>query len=120
MGFSAALMFLAFVDIKIFISMRICMCRPSAPRWRQVLQENVPGLRGVSLEAETSPVHELLNLAWGGHEIVSDYTDDMFSFFERPGPDEAELMPIGGISASSKIRGGASWAEDKGISGRRL
>lgn len=85
-----------------------------------MLQENVPGLRGVSLESETSPIHELLNLAWAGHEIVSDYADDMFAFWERPGPDEAELMPIGGIGASSKMRGGGSWTEDKGLTGRRL
>ncbi|BDA47549.1 hypothetical protein COCOBI_10-3970 [Coccomyxa sp. Obi] len=94
--------------------------RPSAPRWRQVLQENVPALRGVSLEAETSPIHELLNVAWAGHEIVSDYADDMFAFWERPGPDEAELMPVGGISARAKLRGGALWNEDKGLSGRRM
>ncbi len=85
-----------------------------------MLQDNVPALRGVSLEAEISPIHELLNVAWGGHEIVSDYTDDMFAFWERPGPDEAELMPVGGISANGKLRGGALWKEDKGLSGRRL
>ena len=37
----------------------LCLNRPSAPRWRQVLQENVPGIRGMSLDAETSPIHEV-------------------------------------------------------------
>lgn len=84
-----------------------------------MLQENVPGIRGISLEAEVSPIHELLNLAWGGHEIVSDYTGDMFDFFARPGPDDVELNPLGGITMGTKMRGGALWAEEKGISGRR-
>lgn len=59
-------------------------------------------------------------MAWAGHEIVSDYVDDMWDFFQRPGPDEAELQPMTGVTlGNNKLRGGALWAEEKGINGRR-
>ena len=32
----------------------------------------MPGLAGVSLEPEMSPVFEELNLAWARHELISD------------------------------------------------
>jgi hypothetical protein len=84
-----------------------------------VLQDNVPGIRGMNLDAETSPIHEVLNVAWAGHEIVSDYMDDMFAFFEWPGPDEVELQPMGGITVGKSMRGGALWTKQAGLAGRK-
>ena len=40
-------------------------------KWQRALAP-VPGLAGVSLEPEKSPVFEELNLAWARHELISD------------------------------------------------
>ena len=40
-------------------------------KWQMALS-SVPGLAGVSLEPEKSPVFEELNLAWARHELISD------------------------------------------------
>ena len=94
------------------------MCRPSAPRWRQVLQDNVPTLRGFNFEPESSPIQEVLNVAWAGHEVVSEYMDEMFEFFARPGPEGAELQPMQGLALPKSMRGASAWREDRGITGR--
>ena len=94
------------------------MCRPSAPRWRQVLQENVPALRGFDFEPDSSPIQEVLNVAWAGHEAVSDYMEEMFEFFARPGPDEAQLQPMTGVTLPKSMRGASTWREHRGRTGR--
>jgi hypothetical protein len=82
-----------------------------------VLQDNVPALRGFNFEPESSPIQEVLNVAWAGHEIVSDYMDEMFEFFARPGPDGAELQPMQGLALPKSMRGASTWREDRGITG---
>lgn len=63
---------------------------------------------------------QVLNVAWAGHEIVSDHMDEMFGFFEVPGPDDVELQPMGvSIPKTPSLRGGALWTEGRGITGRR-
>lgn len=94
------------------------MRRPSAPRWRQVLQDNVPALRSFNFEPESSPIQEVLNVAWAGHEVVSDYMDEMFDFLARPGPDGAELQPMQGLALPKSMRGASAWREDRAITGR--
>lgn len=93
------------------------LCRPNAPRWRQALLENVPAVRGLSFEPDTSPIHEVLNVAWAGHEVVSDYMGEMFEFFARPGPDEAQLQPMMGVTMPKSMRGAGTWRDDRGLAG---
>ncbi len=37
----------------------------------------IPGLAGISLEPESSPMFEELNLAWARHELISDHLDEV-------------------------------------------
>lgn len=50
-------------------------------RWQKALRENVAACKSMSFKADTSPVFEELNLAWAGHELVSDYTDACLDWF---------------------------------------
>ena len=83
-----------------------------------MLQENVPALRGFNFDPESSPIQEVLNVAWAGHEVISDYIDEMFDFFGRPGPDQALLQPMTGMNMPKSMRGVATWREDRGLAGR--
>lgn len=63
---------------------------------------------------------QVLNVAWAGHEIVSDYMDAAFAFWERPAPDDVELQPMAGLAMpKQQLRGGALWTEQRGITGRK-
>jgi hypothetical protein len=41
------------------------------------------GVSSWSLAPDKSGLPEVLNVAWAGHEIVSDTTRDMLGFFEQ-------------------------------------
>lgn len=51
--------------------------RASTHRWRPVLEK----AGASSLEADTSPIFEALNVAWASHEIIGDVMDDVFAFW---------------------------------------
>lgn len=59
------------------------LCRSSAMmrRWQKALREGVTGWRAVVFKMDESPVFEELNVAWAGHELVSDYTDTVLDWF---------------------------------------
>ena len=56
--------------------------RSSASNWRALVQ---PVAGGLSLEADVSPLAELLNVAWARHEIVSDHTAASLAWLEAGG-----------------------------------
>lgn len=64
-----------------------CMCkdpdivqkfwyRLTLTKWQPVLKA-IPGMAGIGLDPETSPVFEELNLAWARHELISDHLDEV-------------------------------------------
>jgi len=56
---------------------------PRSSDWRPVATKALPSIfPGVdSLKADESPVSELLNLAWGEHEITDEYLHETMQFF---------------------------------------
>ena len=52
------------------------MNRLTSAKWLPALKA-LPGLAGISLVPETSPIYEELNLAWARHEIISDHLDEV-------------------------------------------
>lgn len=72
----------------------------------------VPGLGGVSLEAEASPIFEELNLCWARHELISDGLDEVLPLVTSlPGP--TRLLSLLGCIAGAPWRRKLSWAEGK-------
>lgn len=55
--------------------------RMTVDKWQAVLRDQVPEAHNMSLEADRSPIFEVLNVAWAGHEIISDTTDAMLDWF---------------------------------------
>lgn len=53
--------------------------RQTGDEWRNVLK---PHSEGQDLRPDLGAIPEELNLAWAGHEIVSDTTDEMLDWFE--------------------------------------
>ncbi|WIA33969.1 hypothetical protein OEZ86_007064 [Tetradesmus obliquus] len=57
---------------------------PRGSDWRRVVtSSSIPGASSWSLAPDKSGLPELLNVAWAGHEIVSDTTAAMLDFFEQ-------------------------------------
>lgn len=50
-------------------------------KWQKALRENVTGWRAATFKMDESPVFEELNVAWAGHELVSDHTEAMLDWF---------------------------------------
>ena len=50
-------------------------------RWQKALRENVASSKNMNLNKEESAVFEELNVAWAGHELVSDHISDAFDWF---------------------------------------
>ena len=60
-------------------------------RWQKALRENVASGKSMSFKMDESPVFEVLNVAWAGHELVSDYMDECLDWFTL-GLDGPKLM----------------------------
>ena len=58
--------------------------RETRDAWKPAL---APVVGGLSLEPDASPVAELLNLAWAGHELASDPIDAGLAWLEAGGRD---------------------------------
>ena len=59
---------------------------PRGSSWREVVANSASEeVKGLPLEADKSGLSELLNLAWAGHEIVSDGIGDVLDWFEQQG-----------------------------------
>lgn len=53
----------------------------------------MPGVSAMGgLQADKSPLSELLNVAWAGHEIVSDYTRPALRWLEAGGRADMEQL----------------------------
>lgn len=50
--------------------------RVTKKEWQPLLAA-LPGLAGLDLQPETSPIFEELNLAWARHELISDHVDEV-------------------------------------------
>lgn len=57
--------------------------RRTGDEWRAALK---PHVEGQDLRPDLGAIPEELNLAWAGHEIVSDTTDEMLDWFESLNP----------------------------------
>lgn len=77
-----------------------------AADWRSAVT-GVPGIGGLRLSADESPLSELLNLAWAGHEIVSDHTRAALAWLAAGGK---------GSSMEQLLRAEQQAAQDKGKS----
>ena len=61
---------------------------PRTSNWREVAFKAIPHIAPLkdSLEADQSPISELMNVAWAYHEITDEHIDDVISFFENCKP----------------------------------
>ncbi|KAK9862120.1 hypothetical protein WJX84_001804 [Apatococcus fuscideae] len=57
--------------------------RQTSKRWHKILREAVPVTQQMNLNHDESPIHEELNIAWAGHECISDEIADVFKFFHH-------------------------------------
>jgi len=57
-------------------------------RWQKALRDNVAAAKTMNLNKDESPVFEELNVAWAGHELVSDHMDAALDWLaaRRDGP----------------------------------
>lgn len=50
-------------------------------KWQKALRENVSSSKTMNFIKDESPVFEELNVAWAGHELVSDHMDNALDWF---------------------------------------
>ena len=55
---------------------------PRQSQWRTIFRKTLP-LNDDNLIADLSPISELMNLAYGQHEITDEYLDETFAFFGK-------------------------------------
>lgn len=60
--------------------------RQTSKQWQQLLKQHVPAAKKMNLNVDESTVHEELNLAWAGHELISDNISSVFQFFQSQMP----------------------------------
>lgn len=60
--------------------------RQTSAQWQGLLKQHVPATKQMSLKHDESAVHEELNLAWAGHELISDNISTVFEFFQSQSP----------------------------------
>lgn len=63
--------------------------RSSASGWRALVR---PVVGGMSLEADVSPLAELLNVAFARHELTSDHTDAALAWLEAHGKESIDTF----------------------------
>lgn len=61
---------------------------PRTSNWREIALKSIPHIVPLrdSLQADQSPISELMSVAWASHEITDEYIDDVINFFERCKP----------------------------------
>lgn len=56
--------------------------RQTSAQWQELLKQHVPATKQMNLKVDESVIHEELNLAWAGHELISDNISSIFEFFQ--------------------------------------
>lgn len=56
--------------------------RQTSEQWQSLLHQHVAATKQMNLKHDESSIHEELNLAWAGHELVSDNISSVFEFFQ--------------------------------------
>ncbi|DBA66909.1 TPA: hypothetical protein ACH3X2_002029 [Trebouxia sp. C0005] len=56
--------------------------RQTSAHWQELLKQHVPATKQMNLKVDESVIHEELNLAWAGHELISDNISSIFKFFQ--------------------------------------
>lgn len=65
---------------------------PRVSSWRDIALKSIPHVVPTkdSLEADKSPISELMNVAWAYHEITDEFIEDTINFFEKCKPVYSE------------------------------
>lgn len=71
--------------------------RSTARDWQWLIREKVQGFNEEEwpLQPDESGVHEELNIAYAGHEIISDYVDEMFDWWESLQQQQQQQQQMG-------------------------
>ena len=49
-------------------------------KWQKALRDHVPSTKTMNFNKDESPVFEELNVAWAGHELVSDHINEVLDW----------------------------------------